>query len=104
MIYFIVCEPSGAGPEYIKIGYARRGLEKRLTALQVGSPHPLRVLSVIEGSQDIETAIHAKWQGRHYRGEWYAVSQELLEWIEEEAQQFADSVATSGVFFTARRR
>lgn len=74
MIYFIQI-PAG-GP--VKIGYTGgNDALTRLATLQVGSPVPLAILGVIEGSLVDEQAWHTRFAEDRLHGEWFRPSREL---------------------------
>ncbi len=79
MIYFI---QSGGNNGPIKIGYTSgMDAERRLSALQVGSPNELSFLGFMEGGLKEELDLHSKFSKDRLRGEWFNPSQELLELI-----------------------
>lgn len=76
-IYFI---QSGNGP--IKIGYTTVS-QLRFSMLQVGNPEPLKIIKILRGGREEETAIHKKFKRDRLRGEWYIPSPELLKFIND---------------------
>lgn len=64
MIYLIWCEG------YVKIGWAKNP-SRRLQALQIGSPFPMKLLATIRGDLDWEKKLHSAVSDKHVRGEWY---------------------------------
>lgn len=61
--------------KYCKIGYSVTP-EQRISALQIGNPELVTLLGTIEGSQVLEDRLHAKFRGKHVRGEWFELSDE----------------------------
>jgi DNA-binding XRE family transcriptional regulator len=79
MIYFIKDGVS----DCIKIGYsAKNNIRQRISCLRCGNPNPLEVLKIIPGSMGLEKEIHHKFKHLKKSGEWYAISDELLDFIE----------------------
>jgi hypothetical protein len=66
-IYFITMEPD----EYVKIGWALNGPAKRLSELQCGCPHPLRLMAYAPGTLDEEKILHKLFADLRHRGEWF---------------------------------
>lgn len=69
-IYFI---SNGHGA--IKIGQTGVSLSNRLNSCQVGSPHRLYVVAVVDVGElaKTEKMIHRKYRHLHIRGEWFAM-------------------------------
>lgn len=67
---------------YIKIGRASN-VERRITELQSGQPHPLRILLVLSGKASLEFELHARFAHLRVRdnGEWFVAGRELLDFI-----------------------
>lgn len=65
-VYFILCKTTGL----IKCGVAVRP-EKRLAALQVGSPTRLDLIAELDGNERRERAIHKRMERHHSHGEWF---------------------------------
>ncbi|CCM77102.1 GIY-YIG nuclease family protein [Rhizobium mesoamericanum] len=73
-VYFI--KPVGqAGP--IKIGHSEYP-PYRLASLQTWSPVELEVVSRVEGTRELEKAIHERFAHCHLRGEWFSPDEELV--------------------------
>ncbi len=70
MIYFAFCTGTG----FTKIGYSERDVQRRLSAVQTGNPHPLHLLGVLEGEMPREKALHALFQSRRMEGEWFRLN------------------------------
>lgn len=71
-VYFI--QWRGGGP--VKIGFAEE-IQKRLAALQVASPIPLRLVDQIRGTRETEGRVLALVEPWRLRGEWFRPSQGL---------------------------
>lgn len=65
MIYFITQELN----KYIKIGYTDNDPDNRSRAMQVGNPHPLNLVAVIDGDKGLERSLHWYFRKDHIRGE-----------------------------------
>lgn len=77
-VYFLA---STCPPGLIKIGWARN-IKKRLSQLQCGSPHPIRLVAVMRGATRLdEGAMHRLYAKRRYRGEWFWLCPEMAEQI-----------------------
>ena len=76
MIYFIKSE-SG----HIKIGYADVNTKLRKNNLQTGCPFKLTLLKTVGGDKEQERAIHEMFKKNKFRGEWFSITPELLNYI-----------------------
>ena len=65
----------------IKIGHALNPYKRRST-LQIGSVAEIEILAIVDGARGEEQAIHAQFSHLHIRGEIFAPSADLLEYIE----------------------
>jgi hypothetical protein len=74
VIYFVQC--GAAGP--IKIGYVRKDMRQRLSAMQNGNHEKLRVLACTDGDVPYERALHKRFSASRIRGEWFTPTDELL--------------------------
>lgn len=80
IIYFVLDSYSNA----VKIGYTTiKGFSKRLENLQVGTPYDLKILGAVWGNKKTEKELHVKFKHLHIRGEWFAYSKELEEYLNE---------------------
>ena len=77
-VYFIV---SGMK---VKIGYATN-LRMRLDQMQTGSPHYLYVIGILPGGRREEFDLHDRFDAYRFRGEWFALSAEISDFIAREA-------------------
>ena len=79
-VYFIQAPDSGL----IKIGRVRRpeNVEKRIRALQLGSPTPLIVLGIItDCNPRYEIKLHRQFEHLRRHGEWFEPAPDLLDFI-----------------------
>jgi hypothetical protein len=77
MIYFI----QAGNDDHIRIGYAAN-VEHRIRMLQRRSSAPLRLLTVIDGSIEIEAYLHNRFWHLRQNGKWFKADQEILFFIE----------------------
>jgi hypothetical protein len=78
VIYFL--QAAGGGP--IKIGHTTRAPRLRLMAAQVFSPTDLVLRAECPGDAATEARVHAHLARSHVRGEWFAPTSEVEEFIE----------------------
>jgi len=76
MIYFIQNGQNGD----IKIGTSQSP-KKRLAELQIGTPSKLKLLKTINGNKNDEMKLHQQFHHLKIRGEWFKLSDELLNYI-----------------------
>jgi hypothetical protein len=76
MIYFIEQEL-----KFVKIGYTAQDPDIRIRALQCGNPHEMRLFAVIDGTKDLEWALHKLFQPYHIRNEWFVLSPEIIAYV-----------------------
>ena len=76
MIYFI----QNTDTKHIKIGYSDN-IRRRLSELQITSPHELTILTICEGGIEVEKELHDKFNDHYVRGEWFNPSEELISYI-----------------------
>lgn len=62
----------------IKIGYTTNIPEERLRTLQTGCPDELELIGVIRGGRSTEAMIHTELAEFHYRGEWFAITEQAI--------------------------
>ena len=77
MIYFIKSE-SG----HVKIGYSENGVESRLLSLQCGCPFKLILLKTVDFEREQESLIHRKFKKFRRQGEWFELSGEITDYID----------------------
>jgi hypothetical protein len=75
MIYFI---RSG---RYVKIGYTKHSMKRRLEDLQIGNPVRLEVIAMIDGDRKAERATHDRFIALHIQGEWFKLTDEIRAFI-----------------------
>ena len=66
-IYFI--QSGTGGPT--KIGFTKRAVRERLSALQIGNPHRLHLAAYTFGSPALEREIHGMFRPFRLGGEWF---------------------------------
>lgn len=76
MIYFL------KGNDRVKIGYSHDPSE-RILSIQTSSPYELEVLLIIDGTQDEERELHAKFRNLRQSGEWFLFDEPIRNYIEE---------------------
>lgn len=81
-VYFIQ-KRDGTGP--IKIGYAANPIW-RLQAIEAMNPEPLQILATVEGTQQLERALHRKYAKFRVKGEWFEPAQVILDMIAKSAE------------------
>lgn len=73
------------GTRAVKIGHSSQP-KRRLQELKIGSPVPLRMICVVP---EAEQAVQDRFRGAHLHGEWYEVTPEMIDWVEEQGHDFA---------------
>ena len=81
-IYFIEAEGTG----FVKIGKSDN-VKSRIEKLQAGCPFSLRCIFAFEGLPSEEEKLHNKFKKDHYRGEWFYLSKDILDFIEKKKEQ-----------------
>jgi hypothetical protein len=81
-------EPRGRGHVYfveagdfIKIGFTTNW-QQRIPTIQISSASPLTLLTLVQGGNDLEAALHNKFSHLRERGEWFRKAPELISFIE----------------------
>lgn len=89
-VYFVRAKTVGL----IKIGIAMMP-ERRLNALQVGSPDRLELVALIRSRdhRTLEQGLHGRFSRYRAHGEWFRPEQPLLKFIESEAVPAAVALA-----------
>lgn len=77
-VYFIICSITGL----VKIGRADN-VGQRLSTLQISSPGALSILGFFRAPSSFENFLHCLFSRNHVRGEWFKLSDELLDLIED---------------------
>lgn len=80
-VYFIgaVVEEGKAGA--VKIGYSSHHPNRRMKELQTGHPGKLYLILYIEGTMDLEKALHRRFEHLWLHGEWFRWEGELHDYI-----------------------
>ena len=74
IVYFIKCN------DYVKIGQTKNHIKARMSAIQSCNPYKLELLlatSIYDNEGDLQGMFTKYW----VRGEWYKLSEEILEFI-----------------------
>ena len=66
----------------VKIGFTASNPKTRRSSIQASHHATLILRGTIEGSEKTEKALHARFSATRIRGEWFAVSPELREFME----------------------
>lgn len=77
VVYFI----ASSDPPRCKIGYTAGDPNKRLRALQSGSPLKLGIYCAIEGSPATEKIFHETFAPLRVHGEWFDIKGKLLDFL-----------------------
>lgn len=78
MSYVYVARGQGA----VKIGVALNP-EARISSLQTGSPHSLKLVAQLPGDRALEADLHSRFSAHRIRGEWFKISPEIRAFIAE---------------------
>jgi predicted HicB family RNase H-like nuclease len=66
----------------VKIGYTK-DVASRLADLQLGNPHNVTLLGVIEdATPSLERTLHKKFASDHHKGEWFRLTGDISKYIE----------------------
>lgn len=93
MIYFVQTEDN----QFVKIGYAG-DVSKRLAGLQTSSPQTLKLIGTQPGDHGLERRLHERFGYLRTRGEWFATSTDLLEYIVQAGALNATGIADDDPF------
>jgi hypothetical protein len=76
--------------EFYKIGFSNN-IEKRIKTLMVGNPYELEIIFVFEhnDAKEIEFFLHSRYKKENIRGEWFALSLEQIQEIENICLSFS---------------
>jgi hypothetical protein len=77
LVYFI----ASSDPPRCKIGYTAGDPNKRLAALQSGSPSKLGIYCAFKGSMETEKLFHKTFAPLRVHGEWFEVKYKLLDFL-----------------------
>jgi hypothetical protein len=72
VIYFITCREVGR----VKIGFSAKP-QARASVAQVGSPLPLELERVCDGTRGDEAALHERFSDARAHGEWFRLTPEI---------------------------
>ncbi len=75
-VYFLECDG------FTKIGFTKN-LRKRLSALQLCNPKPIRFLAILPGDRKLETALHKRFADHRSSGEWFCLEGTLRDFLLE---------------------
>lgn len=73
-VYFIKCN------DFVKIGQTNN-VKQRIKDLQTGNPHELQLLKTINADIKIEVQLHKQFSHLNIRGEWFALTADLIDFI-----------------------
>ncbi|HYE70662.1 MAG TPA: GIY-YIG nuclease family protein [Aquabacterium sp.] len=76
---------------FIKIGFTRWSVERRIAQLSTGCPYQIYLLLEVVGSSSLEAEYHRRLAKHRARGEWFHASTEVLEFILSLARPAAES-------------
>ncbi len=88
MVYFI-CGISDSCV-MVKIGHAN-DVQKRIRDLQVGSPLILGLIMAENGGSNREKQLHAYFRDSRCHGEWFALSQRMVDYVMDSTCHFLPS-------------
>lgn len=74
-VYLIRCQ------DFVKIGFSN-GTRTRLSTLQMGNPHELKIIAVLPGGEEMEKDLHRRFAEHRHRGEWFRIEGALATYIE----------------------
>lgn len=83
MIYFIA-----AGDEYVKIGFTKESVDKRLAILQVHNPLDLKLIAVMDGGLKEEKRLHYQFNSSMLHGEWFILNRKIRNFIANNTKIF----------------
>jgi hypothetical protein len=76
------------GTDFVKVGFTSAAEPaSRVSELQTGNPHELRLEDRFAGDMSMEGAVHATIKHRHVRGEWFQLRQDETAAIAEAGWQ-----------------
>ena len=78
LIYYIISVET----KRVKIGFTTGHPLKRLKALQTGSPTKLSLLAIHPGDIEHERILHNRFAGDCEHGEWFNITDELIDHVE----------------------
>ena len=87
LIYFIREE----GSNYVKIGSSCNP-ERRIEDIQTSNPRKLELVRMIDGGDRAETILHSIFKKDRVRGEWFRISKELEQFMNEDDDQIINVI------------
>jgi len=83
------------GTRYYKIGRATN-ITKRIKGIQTSNPHRIELVKFCEtdgrcSSVDIEKIMHEKFKKKHFRGEWFTLTQDDFTIFDQICENFDDA-------------
>jgi Meiotically up-regulated gene 113 len=100
LVYFIHCPEA----DMVKIGCTLKNPNERLDSLQTGCPYELVRAGVIHARFMSETAVHAKFKASRVRREWFKLTPDLLEFMEEHLEPWPDEAAFQEILEERREK
>lgn len=76
VVYFIQCG------EFVKLGFTT-DLGRRLSGYLMHTPYDVKVLASMPGDRRLEKSLHRRFVKHHHRGEWFRLSSEILDYIND---------------------
>jgi len=67
--------------DYCKIGFTSHSPADRISQLQTGNPHPVKLVGMIPGTMRDEERLHAEFADKQVRGEWFALTPDDVQHI-----------------------
>lgn len=97
-VYFV----EAVGLDLIKIGVAS-DVDARFSALQSGSPVPLRLLGTVPGDRKLERLFHGLFAAHRTHGEWFRRCAELDNLIDGANRPYVPCAAVQNAIDRAKR-
>lgn len=98
-IYFVGSREHGM----VKIGRTAR-LKHRMSSLRNSAPVPIKLFAVVFADPSLESCLHKRFEASRMHGEWFQISDEINQCIEDiKAQRFAEWVPEGMIPTTAER-
>jgi hypothetical protein len=82
--------------EFVKIGFTQ-SVKMRVMQIQYASPYKVKLLHATPGGKAEEEFIHAMFEADRVRGEWFRMSPELCEFIEQRKAEDAEKTKEAQV-------
>ena len=98
-IYFL--QVGADGP--IKIGCTKFDIERRVRAIQAGSPHILRWIGFFPGDRAAEQQAHLLLKNSSLRGEWFYPTVEVMAFIAHKSPGFEPVIVENHLFAPRHR-